>query len=272
MKFDGYSMTDHAPGFAGAYLPDLAYRTSANILDLAYRTSAKDSSKARRRLHIIRSVASFTVVHEASDLFPDVARYRVQSMNLEPLQCLGRSPAVAFVQAHSAIVVKPVFWNVREKLQRLFGILELDTQMLQQCKLRVVGGEQECTGRMHFSAKIERVKWKDLRIKGAIKVQYLEAVVSHLQRDHVPFIISFDVSEVSNGTTAGSKQVSILRLAVQVPHSQGYDPPLLFVKGCQSCVDTRFNVSTPRTRASDFALKGLYHIAPLLESCCWVTY
>ena len=99
--------------------------------------------------------------------------------------------------------------------------------MLQQCKLRVVGDEQECTCRMHLRAKIERVKWKDLLIKGAVEVAYWKVVVSRPRRDNIPFIIFLNVSEVPNGTTAGSKQVGILGLAVQVPHGQGYDPPLL---------------------------------------------
>ena len=76
---------------------------------------------------------------------------------------------------------------------------------------------------MYFGAKIERVKWKDLRIKGAVEVARRKIVVSHPKRDNIPFIIFLNVSEVPNGTTAGSKQVGKLRLAVQVPHSQGYD-------------------------------------------------
>ena len=126
-------------------------------------------------------------------------------MNSEPLQCLGRSPAMIVIKAHSSIIFKPIFWNIREKLERLFGILELDTQMLQQCQPRVVGGEQEGTCRMHLGAKIERVKWKDLLIKSAVKVADWKVVVSHPRGDNIPCIIFLNVSEVPNGTTAGSK-------------------------------------------------------------------
>ena len=58
-------------------------------------------------------------------------------MNPEPLQRPGSSDDR--YQGSYAIIFKPIFWNIREKLERLFGILELDTQMLQQCQLRVVG-------------------------------------------------------------------------------------------------------------------------------------
>ena len=48
--------------------------------------------------------------------------------------------------------------------------------MLQQCKLRVAESEQKGTYRMYLGAKMERVKWKDSLIEGAIKVAYLNAV------------------------------------------------------------------------------------------------
>ena len=84
---------------------------------------------------MVRSSTSITVVDQSSYLFPDVPRNRVQARNSEPLQCLGRSPAMIIIKAHSAVIVEPILWNIREKLERLFGILELDTQMLQQCQL-----------------------------------------------------------------------------------------------------------------------------------------
>ena len=77
--------------------------------------------------------------------------------------------------------------------------------MLQQCQLRVVGGEQEGTCRMHLGAIIERVKWKDLHIKSAVKVANWKVVVSHPWGDDIPCIIFLNVSEVPNGTTAGSE-------------------------------------------------------------------
>ena len=70
---------------------------------------------------------------------------------------------MVLIQAHSAILFKPIFWDICEKLKRF---LELDAYMLQQCKLRVAGSEQEGTCRMHLGAKIERVKWKDSLIEG----------------------------------------------------------------------------------------------------------
>ena len=107
--------------------------------------------------------------------------------------------------------------------------------------------------------------------KSAVKVAYWKVVVSHPRRDNITFIMLLNAGEVPNGTTAGSKQVGILGLAVQVPHSQGYDPSLLFIKGCPYCVDTRFNASTPLSSAKNLTLKWLYHIAASLECCRWVT-
>ena len=92
------------------------------------------------------------------------------------------------IKAHRAILFNPIFWNFREQLKRLFGKLELDAQMLQQVSCEW-WGEQEGTSRMHLGAKIERVKWKDLFIEGAVEVAYLEVVVSHLRRDNIPCIV-----------------------------------------------------------------------------------
>ena len=120
---------------------------------------------------------------------------------------------------------------------------------------------------MHFGAKVERVKWKNLRIKGAIEVAHREVKVSHLSGNNIPFIIFLDVSKVPDGPTAGSKEVCVLGLAVEVSNSQCYDPPLFLIKRCKDCVDTCFNASKSLRSTSDFALKGLYHVAPLLKGC-----
>ena len=47
----------------------------------------------------------------------------------------------------SAIIFKPTFWNIRKKLERLLGKLELDTQCCSN-----VEGEQEGTWRMKTQA------------------------------------------------------------------------------------------------------------------------
>ena len=91
--------------------------------------------------------------------------------------------------------------------------------MLQQCKLRMMGGKQECRRRMHLGAKIEWVKWKDLRIKSGVKVANWKVVVSHPWGDDILCIIFLNVSEVPNGTTAGSKKVGISTNNVMILHS-----------------------------------------------------
>ena len=135
--------------------------------------------------------------------------------------------------------------------------------MLQQCKLRVVGSEQEGPCRMHLGAKIERAKWKDSLIEGTIEVAYLDAVVSHLRRDNIPFIIFRNVGEAPDGTTAGSKEISALRLAVQVPYSQRDNSPLFVIKRFDHRVDARLNARDPFSSSSDFAFKWLYLITAL---------
>ena len=109
------------------------------------------------------------------------------------------------VKAHCAIIIKPIFRNVRKKHDGLFGILELDTQMLQQRKLEVMRGEQQCTRWMHFCAKEERVKRINLLIKGAIEFAHREVKVSHLCGNDIFFLILLDVSKIPDGPTAGSK-------------------------------------------------------------------
>ena len=144
--------------------------------------------------------------------------------------------------------------------------------MLQQCKLRVVGSEQKGTCRMCLGAKIKRVKWKDSLIEGAIEVAYLNAVVSHLRRDNIPFItcvvlLHGNVGECSDGTTAGSKEISVLRLAVQVPYSQRDNSSLFVIKRFDHRMDARLNACAPLSSSSDFAFKWLYHITALWECC-----
>ena len=99
--------------------------------------------------------------------------------------------------------------------------------MLQQCKLRVVGSEQEGTCRMHWCT-----------------------VVSHLRRDNIPFIIFRNVGEVPDGTTAGSKEISVLRLAVQVPYNQRENSPLFIIKRFDHRVDARLNARDPFSSSS----------------------
>ena len=85
--------------------------------------------------------------------------------------------------------------------------------------------EQQCTGRMHFCAKEKRIKWMNLHIKGAIKVAHREVKVSHFGGDHISFLIFLNVSEVPYGSAAGSKEVSILQLTVQVLDHQCDNAP-----------------------------------------------
>ena len=105
----------------------------------------------------------------------------------------------------------------------------------------------------------------NLGIKCAIKVAHREIEISHRGGDHISFIIFFDISEVPYGPTAGSKEVSILRLTVQVLDHQCDNAPFFIMEGREDCVDTSFHSSSAFCRASDFALKGSYHISSSIE-------
>ena len=80
----------------------------------------------------------------------------------------------------------------------------------------------------------------NLGIKCAIKVAHREIEISHCGGDHKTFIIFFYISEFPYGPTAGSKEVSILRLIVQVLDQQCDNAPFLIIEGREDCVDTSF--------------------------------
>ena len=65
------------------------------------------------------------------------------------------------------------------------------------------------------------------RIEGAIEVSNWEIMVPHLGRNCIALVQFLDVSEVTNGATAGSKKVRVLKAAVKVTNCQGDDSPLL---------------------------------------------
>ena len=133
--------------------------------------------------------------------------------------------------------------------------------MLQQSKLRVVRNKQERSSRVHFGAKVVWVKWLHLCIEGAIEVP-------HLGRNCIAFVIFLNVSEVANGATAGSKEVSILKAAVKVSNSHGDDSPLLPIKVLHSTVNTCFDSRTSLSSARNLALNWYNHRAPIVMSHC----
>ena len=103
----------------------------------------------------------------------------------------------------------------------------------------------------------------NLGIKCAIKVAHREIEISHCGGDHISFIIFFDINEFPYEPTAGSKEVS--RLTVQVLNQQCDNAPFFIIEGREDRVDTSFYSSLAFSRASDFALKGLYHILSSIE-------
>ena len=143
--------------------------------------------------------------------------------------------------------------------------------MLQQRKLRMMWSEQQCTGRMHFCAEEKRIKWMHLLIKGAIKFAHWEVEIPHFGGDHITFLILLNVSKVPDGATAGSKEVGILQLTVEVLDHQCDNAPVFIIKGGEDCVDTCFYSNPSVGLASDFALKGPYHISSSIKRSDWKT-
>ena len=131
----------------------------------------------------------------------------------------------------------------------------------------MMGSEQKCTGRMHFCAEEERVKWVHLFVKSAIKFAHWEVKILHFGGDHIPLFILLNVNKIPNGATARSKEVSILQLTVEVLDHQGNNAPFFIIKGGEDCVDTCFNSSTPCSLASDFALERPGHISFFFSMC-----
>ena len=92
--------------------------------------------------------------------------------------------------------------------------------MLQQGELGVVRCEKESARGVHLDSKVERVKRMHLCIEGSIKISYREIEMFHLPGHSIALIATLNVSKVANGTTTGSKQISVLGFAVEVVEKQ----------------------------------------------------
>ena len=124
-------------------------------------------------------------------------------MNLEPLQCLGRFPAIFIFKAHSSIMMKPIFWNIRKKLKRF---LYIGIGCTNVAAMWIVSGGGWTRGHLSDAPWCtSRTGQMDLVIKGAVEVAYWKVVILHSRGNNISSIIFLNVSEVPNGTKAGSK-------------------------------------------------------------------
>ena len=110
--------------------------------------------------------------------------------------------------------------------------------MLQQGELGVVRCEKEGTSGVHLDSEVGRVKRMHLCIEGSIKISYREIEMFHLPSHSIALITKLNVSKVANGTTTGSKQISVLGFAVEVVDKQGNDSPFLVIEDSKKGVDT----------------------------------
>ena len=85
--------------------------------------------------------------------------HRMETTCTQPFNCVCWSPSMRVMQAHSTVILKPVFRNIGEEQYRSFQKWRLDNDMLQQCELWVMRCEKEGPSRVHFNSKILRVKW-----------------------------------------------------------------------------------------------------------------
>ena len=102
--------------------------------------------------------------------------------------------------------------------------------MLQQGELGVVRCEKESARGVHLDSKVGRVKRMHLCIEGSIKISHREIEMFHLPGHSIAIIATLNVSKVANGTTTGSKQISVLGFAVEVIDKQGDDSPFLVIE------------------------------------------
>ena len=109
--------------------------------------------------------------------------------------------------------------------------------MLQQGELGVVRCEKESARGVHLD-KVGRVKRMHLCIEGTIKISYREIEMFHLPGHSIAIIATLNVTKVANGTTTGSKQISVLGFAVEVIDKQGDDSPFLVIEYSKKGVDT----------------------------------
>ena len=118
--------------------------------------------------------------------------------------------------------------------------------MLQQGELGVVRCEKESARGVHLDSKVGRVKRMHLCIEGSIKISYREIEMFHLPGHSIAIIATLNVTKVANGTTTGSKQISVLGFAVEVIDKQGDDSPFLVIEYSKKGVDTFFVASAFR--------------------------
>ena len=110
--------------------------------------------------------------------------------------------------------------------------------MLQQGELGVVRCEKESARGVHLDSKVGGVKRMHLCKEGSIKISYREIEMFHLPGHSIAIIAILNVSKVANGTTTGSKQISVLGFAVEVIDKQGDDSPFLVIEYSKKGVDT----------------------------------
>ena len=119
--------------------------------------------------------------------------------------------------------------------------------MLQQGELGVVRCEKESARGVHLDSKVGRVKRMHLCIEGSIKISYREIEMFHLPGHSIALIATLNVSKVANGTTTGSKQISVLGFAVEVVDKQGDDSPSNIAKKVWILARTLANPSAAPT-------------------------
>ena len=102
----------------------------------------------------------------------------------------------------------------------------------------MMGCEQESPTGVHLNSEVGRVKRMHLCIEGSIKISYREIEMFYLPSYSIALITKLNVCKVANGTTTGSKQISVLGFVVEVSDKQSNDSPFLVIEDSKKGVDT----------------------------------
>ena len=125
--------------------------------------------------------------------------------------------------------------------------------------------EEEGPSGVHLDSKVRRVKRMNLFVKCSIRVADGKIVVFHLPSHSIAFIKLLDVRKVTKRSTAGGKEVSIFKFAVEVVDKQSNYSPFFVVKGGKEGMDACPYPCNTFGFPNDLALKGANHISSIIQ-------
>ena len=115
---------------------------------------------------------------------------------------------------------------------------------------------------MHLDSKVSQ---RDEPVRRKFhRVADRKIVMVHLPAYGISLSPFLNICEVSKGSTARGKKVSILQFAVEVVDKQSNFSPF-FIKSRKQCMDACPHPCTTFRFPNDFALKGANHISSIIQ-------